>query len=87
MIIRFHLRLYRRPKVIGFALQNYPIDMLDDVFRWAHAVGPAVPGAVELMLLMSRHVTWVRGAGIIVVAPVFAESWREALAAVRFIRA
>jgi FAD/FMN-containing dehydrogenase len=84
VVTRFHLRLYRRPKVIGFALQHYSIDMLDDVFRWAHAVGPEVPGAVELMLLMSRHVTWVRGPGIIVVAPVFAEGWREALAAVRF---
>lgn len=84
VVTRFHLRLYRRPKAIGFALQHYPIEMLEEVFRWAHAVGPKVPGAVELMLLLSRQVARVKGPGIIVIAPAIADSWRDAYAAVAF---
>ncbi len=87
VVTRFHLRLYRRPKIIGLALQHFSIDLLEEVFRWAHAVGPQVPASVELMLMLSRHVTWVRGPGIMVVAPVFANSWREALNAVAFMNA
>jgi len=84
VVTRFHLRLHRRPRVIGLALQHYPLALLEPVFRWAHAVGPEVPASVELMLLLSGHVTGVRGPGIMVVAPVFADGWREALAAVAF---
>jgi FAD/FMN-containing dehydrogenase len=40
---------------------------------------------VELMLLMSRHVFRVQGPGIQVIAPVFADSWREAQDAVAFL--
>lgn len=84
VVLRFHLRLYRRPRVIGFALQHFPLALLEEVFRWAHAVGPDVPAAVELMLLVTPHVARVRGPGIVVLAPVFADGWREALAAVAF---
>lgn len=84
VVTRFHLRLHRRPRVIGFALQHYPIALLEPVFRWAHAVGPEVPPTVELMLILSHHVLGIRGPGIVVAAPVFADGWREALAAVAF---
>jgi FAD/FMN-containing dehydrogenase len=86
VVTRFHLRLYPRPKIIGTALQHYPIRMLEEVFRWAHGVGSEVPAAVELMLMLSRHVLAVRGPGIMVIAPVFADSWSEARAAVAFMR-
>jgi FAD/FMN-containing dehydrogenase len=85
VVTRFHLRLYRRPKVIGFAAQSFPIARLEEVFRWAHRIGPEVSSAVELQLLMSRHTTGVRGPGIVVFAPVFADGWREATRAVSFL--
>jgi hypothetical protein len=58
--------------------------VLDDVFRWAHAIGPEVTGAIELQLIMSQDTPGVRGAGIVVVAPVIADGWREALRALAF---
>jgi FAD/FMN-containing dehydrogenase len=87
VVTRFHLRLHRRPRIVGIAAQSYPLTMLEEVFRWAHAVGPTVPASVELQLLVSRHVSGVRGPGIVVVAPVFADSLREALEAVAFMHA
>lgn len=87
VVTRFHLRLYPRPRVIGFAAQTFPMRMLEEVFRWAHAVGPEVPDSVELQIMMSRHIDGVRGPGILVVAPVFADGLRDALRDVRFMNA
>jgi FAD/FMN-containing dehydrogenase len=84
VVTRFHLRVYDRPNVIGFAAQTFAADMFDEVFRWLHAVGPDVPGGIELQALMSRHTTGVRGPGITVIAPVFASSLSEAWEWVRF---
>ena len=78
VVTRFHLRVYPRPRVIAFAAQTYSIKMLEDVFRWLHEIGPQVPGGIELQALMSRHTPGVRGAGLTVVAPVFANSLGEA---------
>ncbi|MFO0946611.1 MAG: FAD-binding oxidoreductase [Planctomycetota bacterium] len=84
IVTRFHLRLYPRPKVIGFAAQTFAIDKLEPVFRWLHAVGPEVPGGIELQALMSRHTIGVRGAGFTVVAPVFTDSWKQAWHLLKF---
>ncbi|MBX7168507.1 MAG: FAD-binding oxidoreductase [Pirellulales bacterium] len=78
IVTRFHLRLYPRPKVIGFAAQTYRIELLEDVFGWMHEVGPQVPVEIELQALMSRHTPGVRGAGFTVVAPIFADGYRQA---------
>lgn len=84
VVTRFHLRLYHRPSVIGFAAQTFAADMFDEVFRWLHAIGPEVPGGIELQALMSRHTLGVRGPGMLVIAPVFAESYGQAWDWVRF---
>ena len=78
VVTRYHLIVYPRPRVIGVAAQTFSIDMLEDVFRWAHAVGPEVPASIELQFLVSRHTLGVRGAGILAFAPVFADSWSQA---------
>ena len=78
VVTRFHLKLTRRPKVIGSRAAFYPIEHLEALFRWAHAVGPQVPDSIELMLLVSRKTSFVRGPGVTVVAPVFADSLRQA---------
>jgi FAD/FMN-containing dehydrogenase len=79
VVTRFHLRLYRRPKVIGFGLQRFGLDGIEEVFRWAHEIGPRVPGAIELQLIVSPK-------GIEVVAPVFADALGEALGALSFMK-
>ncbi len=71
VVTAFHLRLYPRPLVIGTALQTYPTSMLEEVFRWAHAIGPEVPRTCELQLL-------VHGQTIDVIAPVLADGLVEA---------
>jgi len=78
VVVRFHLRVYDRPKVIGFAAQTFAADAFEEVFRWLHAIGPEVPGGIELQMLMSRHTLGVRGPGMTVIAPVFANSYSEA---------
>jgi FAD/FMN-containing dehydrogenase len=86
VVTRFHLRVYPRPRVSAVALECYPLDRLEEVFRWAHAIGPEVPASVELQLIISRRAIGVGGPGIEVLVPVFADGWREATRALGFLR-
>jgi FAD/FMN-containing dehydrogenase len=52
VVTRFHLRLQPRPAVVANAVYTYPLDALEEVFTWAHALGPRVPRAMELMLVL-----------------------------------
>jgi FAD/FMN-containing dehydrogenase len=54
VVTRFHVRVYPRPKVIANGVYLYPPEVLDDVFRWAHEIGPRVSRLMELMLLVHR---------------------------------
>ncbi|MFI5302703.1 MAG: FAD-binding oxidoreductase [Polyangiales bacterium] len=85
VVTRFHLRLHRRPRVIGLAFQSFPMDRLEEVFRWAHRVGPEVSSLVELQLIVSRRAAGVFGPGIEVFAPVFADDLRSATNALSFL--
>ncbi|TKD01547.1 FAD-binding oxidoreductase [Polyangium fumosum] len=84
VVTRFHLRVYEKPEVTGFAFQSFPMSRMEDVFRWARAVGPSVPASVELQLVMTRNATGVGGPGIEVFAPVFAGTARETFDALAF---
>jgi hypothetical protein len=81
VITRFYLKLYRRPKVIGAKLAFYTADHLEEIVRWTHRVGPQVPLSIELMFMVSRCIPFIDGPGIMVVAPVFADSifaaWKD----------
>ncbi|HVV87503.1 MAG TPA: FAD-binding oxidoreductase [Kofleriaceae bacterium] len=85
VVLRFHLRLHPLPSYIGTRLASYGGDRLDDVFRWAHAIGPEVPSSVELMVLMSWKTPFVRGLGFQIVAPVFEDDRRKARLATAFL--
>ena len=74
VVTRFHLKLYRRPKVIGAQLAFYTADHLGEIVRWAHRVGPHVPLSIELMFMVSRSIPFIDGPGVMVVAPVLADS-------------
>jgi hypothetical protein len=71
--------------VIGGAFHSYPISMLEEVFRWVHSISKEVPAEIELQLLVSGKATGVGGPGIELIAPVFADSLRDALRALAFL--
>ena len=79
-VTRFHLRLYPRPEVIANGVFTYPVELADEVFAWAHEVGPSVPREMELMLIVHRDEAGA--AEIAVTGPVLAgseEGARDAL--------
>lgn len=78
VVTRFHLKLHARPKVIGAQAAFYSADRAEELVRWAHAVGPDVPDSIELMMLISRHTPFVKGPGVNLIAPVFADSFATA---------
>jgi FAD/FMN-containing dehydrogenase len=86
IVTGFHLKLHRRPRVVGSAVAFYPLAAMEEVYPWLHGVGPRVPPSVELQALMSRKTDFVRGAGISLVATVFADSWRQARADLAFLK-
>jgi FAD/FMN-containing dehydrogenase len=53
-VARFHLRLYPRPKHVANGVFLYPIDCLEQVFRWASEIGPRVARTMELMVVVHR---------------------------------
>jgi FAD/FMN-containing dehydrogenase len=53
-VTRFHLRLQELPRTVANGIYLYKIDELEEIFRWAHAVGPQVPRTMELMLVVHR---------------------------------
>jgi FAD/FMN-containing dehydrogenase len=75
-VTRFHLRLYEAPKAIANAVFLYPIELLDEVFRWAHEIGPRVARIMELMLFIHRDETGEPE--VAVTGPVLAASGDEA---------
>ncbi len=54
VVTRFHVRLQRKPAAVANGVYLYPADVLEDVFRWAHAIGPQVPRTMEMMLIVHR---------------------------------
>jgi FAD/FMN-containing dehydrogenase len=54
VVTRFHVRLQPKPRVVANGLFLYPIELLEEVFRWAHEVGPRIPRTMELMLVIHR---------------------------------
>jgi hypothetical protein len=85
VVVRFHLKLHRRPKFIGMKMQVFRMRHLEEVMAWADRVGPQVSPSVEFQMVFNRRAAGIFAHGIEVLAPVLAESWREARDAVAFI--
>jgi hypothetical protein len=85
VVVRFYLKLHARPKFVGLKIQVFRIQHLEAVMAWADRVGPSVPAFVEFQLVFDRKAMGIFSHGIQVLAPVMANSWREAQAAVDFI--
>ncbi|MGH2725970.1 MAG: FAD-binding oxidoreductase, partial [Actinomycetota bacterium] len=78
-VTRFHVRLYPRPKVISNGVYLYPIELLDEIYRWAHEIGPDVPRTMEMMLIIHRDFEGIPE--IAVTGPVIVDTEEEAAAA------
>ena len=85
VVTRFHLRLHARPKVVGLKIQVFRMKHLEEVFAWADEAGPTVAKSVEFQMVLNRKAMGIGEPGIDIVAPVMADSWKEAREAVSFI--
>ena len=86
VVVRFHLKLYKRPTYCGMMSQIFMMKHLEDVYRWAYEVGPTIPKSVEFQMLMSRKTLKYFAAGIEAVAPIFAKTKDELHEAMAFMK-
>lgn len=84
VVTRFHLRLTRKPKVVANGVFLYPIELLEDVFRWAAEVGPKIARTMELMVFIHR--TEEGELEIAVTGPVLVDSEEQAAEALSVLR-
>jgi FAD/FMN-containing dehydrogenase len=78
VVTRFYLQLHPRPPIQMSSTYLFAPEHLDELMRWAHAIGPDVPASVELMVFMRRDLMGHPGPGLQVVAPVLADSEEQA---------
>ncbi|GAB4413644.1 MAG: hypothetical protein OHK0039_20790 [Bacteroidia bacterium] len=86
VVVRFHLRVYPLPPYRAIIAHDFRMKHLEDVFRWAHEVGPEIPRAVEFQMVMSNNMLNLLGPGIEAVAPIFADTRDEYEAAMDFMK-
>ncbi|MEY3124857.1 MAG: hypothetical protein RLZZ573_1377 [Pseudomonadota bacterium] len=84
VVVRFHLKLHARPRFIGMKLQVFRIRHLEDVMAWADRVGPQVAPNVEFQIVMNPKAAVINAHGLEVIAPVMADSWKQARECVDF---
>jgi len=84
VVVRFHLKLHKRAKFIGMKLQVFRIKHLEEVLAWADRVGPSVSPKVEFQIVMNPKASVINAHGMEVIAPVMADSWKEASEMVAF---
>ena len=77
VVVRFHLRLHPKPKHLVNAGYLYPVELLDEVFTWAHAIGPEVGVQMELSAFV-HHAFGADELEVAIAGPVFADSEDEA---------
>ena len=85
VVVRFHLKLHRRPRFVGLKTQIFRIQHLQDVLSWADKVGPQVSTQVEFQIVINPKALLINAQGLEVIAPVMADSWKEARELVDFI--
>lgn len=85
VVTRFHLRLHERPRVQMSSAHLYGPEHLEELMRWAHAVGPSVSPTIELMVFIRRDLMGHPGPALQVVAPVLADSEEQARADLAFV--
>jgi FAD/FMN-containing dehydrogenase len=84
-VTRFHLRLYERPPVTMVSNYVFRLDVLDELFRWAHRAGPEVARCVEMMLFFLHDPEGSGETRILLNGPAIAGSDEEAREALRIL--
>jgi len=82
-VVRFHLRLYPRPRHVANGVHLYPLELLEEVFGWAREIGPSVPREVELMVVV--HHDLEGELEIAVTAPALVDTPAQAAEALAFL--
>jgi FAD/FMN-containing dehydrogenase len=80
-VTRFTVALQQRPKVMMRSDYLYPMDVYEDVLRWARAVQPSLARSMECMVFLRRDLFGHPGPGALLTGPVLADSRDEALEA------
>ena len=72
-----------RPAICGSSLYLYPVEVADELYSWAHRIGPEVDRRVEMQILMAQSFEplGVDQQGIVIASPVFADDETGARAA------
>jgi FAD/FMN-containing dehydrogenase len=81
VVTRFEVRLQSRPKTMMRSDYLYPIEVLDDVLRWVLSIQPSLARTMECMIFVRRDIFGHSGPGVLVAAPVLADSRDEAIEA------
>ena len=86
VVVCFYLKLHKKPKYAGSISHIFNIKYLEEVYNWAHEVGPSIPNSVEFQLIMTQRTLHFLGAGIEVLSPIFADSKAELAEACAFMQ-
>lgn len=78
-VTRFTVALQQRPKVMMRSDYLYPMDVYEDVLRWARAVQPSLARTMECMVFLRRDLFGHPGPGALLTGPVLADSRDEAV--------
>jgi FAD/FMN-containing dehydrogenase len=84
VVTRFHLRLHPKPGEFGLSTHIFPMDVVDELYRWAREVCPHVDERNEMQLLMGSdfEALGVHGPAVMLSSAVFADSEEAAREAV-----
>jgi FAD/FMN-containing dehydrogenase len=85
VVVNFELQLHVRPPAMVASAYLYPVELLDEVMRWAHTVSPDVPESIELLVFLRRDMLGHAGPGLQVLAPALAESEEAARSDLEFV--
>jgi FAD binding domain len=86
IVVRYHLRIYKRPLYSGMAMHVFSMKHLEHVYNWAYEVGPSIPKSVEFQMLMSQNTLSYFTPGIEAAAPIFADTKDELHEAMAFLK-
>ena len=53
IILRYHLRLFPRPKSIAHSIYVYPMELVEPIVSWLSETVPSLPSSVETLMLMA----------------------------------
>jgi len=80
VVTAFHLKLYKKPAVLGSSFYAYPIELADEIFTWARGISAEVDRRVELQIVATSSVpnAGIDRPAIVMASPAFADTEAQA---------